>query len=101
EPHHMLFRNNATIYNRTIQGSVGMLAPHNYADIILVDYHAPTPLMPSTVQSHMLFGIRGRDVTTVVVNGNIIMKDRCFVNIDEDCLLHEARQSALDVWRRI
>ncbi len=101
EPHHMLFRNNATIYNRTIQGSVGMLAPHNYADIILVDYHAPTLLTPSTVQSHMLFGIRGRDVTTVVVNGNIIMKDRCFVNIDEDCLLHEARQSALDVWRRI
>jgi len=45
EPPQMLFENNKTIMERFINGKVGTLKADHYADIIIVDYKAPTPLV--------------------------------------------------------
>jgi putative selenium metabolism protein SsnA len=101
EPHQMLFENNATIMNRFISGEVGVLKPGAYADIIIVDYTAPTPITEATISSHLLFGVSGRQVDTTIINGRIIMKERELVGIDEEKLMYECREQAAKLWARI
>ena len=45
---------------------LGTLAEGAAADVILVDYHAPTPLDGSTVLGHLVFGISQATVDTTI-----------------------------------
>jgi putative selenium metabolism protein SsnA len=100
EPPQMLFENNRTIMNRFIDGSVGALKSGYLADVILVDYIPPTPLNADTIASHILFGVSGKSVSTTIINGRIIMKDRELINIDEEKLMADSRQKAAELWAR-
>jgi putative selenium metabolism protein SsnA len=101
EPHTMLFENNKKIMERFISGKVGALKKDHYADIIIVDYNGPTPLNADTINSHILFGISGRHVDTTIINGQIIMKERELINLDEEALLAKSREQAKKLWDRI
>jgi putative selenium metabolism protein SsnA len=101
EPHTMLFQNNKTIMERFIGGKVGTLKKGHYADIIIANYKAPTPLNADTINSHILFGLSGRHVDTTIINGKIIMSDRELVNIDEEALMAKSRELAQKLWDRI
>ena len=54
----------------------------------------PTPLHAGNVNSHVLFGMTGRDVVTTVANGKVLMKDRELLNIDAEKVLADCRQAA-------
>jgi putative selenium metabolism protein SsnA len=101
EPHRMLFENNKTIMERFIKGRLGVLQKDHYADIIIVDYKAPTPLNENTIDSHILFGFSGRHVDTTIINGRIVMEERVLKNIDEEALLARSRELAQKLWTRI
>ncbi|MDR0519339.1 MAG: putative aminohydrolase SsnA [Clostridiales Family XIII bacterium] len=101
EPHAMLFENNREIMNRFLEGSVGTLKKGYLADIIVVDYDAPTPVTEDTISSHILFGISGRSVDTTIINGKIIMKNRELLCVDEERLVAESRAHAKALWNRI
>ena len=101
EPPAMLFENNKTIMERFISGKVGTLKADHYADIIIVDYKAPTPINAGTLNSHILFGVTGRHVDTTIINGKVIMKDRVLLNVDEEALLAKSRELAQKLWSRI
>ncbi len=97
----MLFGNNKIITNRYLDGHVGTLKEGAYADVIVVDYKAPTPLNADTIDAHILFGVTGRHVDTTIVNGKVLMDERKLINIDEDALIARSRELAADVWKRI
>ncbi|GHV68313.1 chlorohydrolase [Spirochaetia bacterium] len=101
EPPAMLFLNNKKIMERFIKGKVGTIAKDHYADIIIVDYKAPTPINADTINGHILFGISGRHVDTTIINGKIIMRDRALINIDEEALMAKSRELAQKLWDRI
>jgi cytosine/adenosine deaminase-related metal-dependent hydrolase len=101
EPHLMLFENNKTIMERFIKGKLGALKKDHYADIIIVDYKAPTPLNENTINSHILFGFSGRHVDTTIINGRLIMEERVLKNIDEEALFARSRERAQKLWKRI
>jgi putative selenium metabolism protein SsnA len=101
EPPAMLFENNKAIMERFIRGKLGTLAEGHYADIIIVNYKAPTPVNPDTINSHILFGINGRHVDTTIINGKVVMKDRLLPGIDEEALLAKSREQAQKLWERI
>ena len=101
EPHQMLFENNRTIFNRFIEGEVGILKPGAYADIIIVGYLAPTPITETTVASHLLFGVSGRSVDTTIIDGRCVMKERELIGIDEGALMQKSREQAAKLWARI
>jgi putative selenium metabolism protein SsnA len=100
EPPHMLFENNKTIMNRFIDGETGVLAKGAYADVILVNYHAPTPITADTYASHILFGLQGHSVDTTIINGRVRMRNRELVDIDEEKLMAASRQKAARLWTR-
>jgi 5-methylthioadenosine/S-adenosylhomocysteine deaminase len=80
---------------------IGSLEPGKKADLILVDLSnsrmtIPTLSLPSLLVN---FG-RSDDVTTTIVDGKILMRDREFLVLDEDSLLHEFKQARTGLLKR-
>jgi len=97
----MLFNNNAAICSRFFSKPLGILAAGAAADIIVVDYQPPTPLDQNTLAGHIMFGLSGRAVDSVIINGRFVMKERQIQTVDEAAILAQAREQAADLWRRI
>lgn len=96
----MLFENNREIVGRFIKGQTGILKEGALADIILVNYNPPTPLNESNINSHLVFGVTGKDVDTTIINGKVIMEGRKLVNIDEERIYARGRELAAELWKR-
>ena len=96
----LLLENNSKISSRYFSKKIGTLEEGSYADIILVDYIAPTPLSENTFFGHFLFGICEAGVDTTIVNGNVLMKDRKLLHLDEEKIFAESRKQAQNFWDR-
>lgn len=96
----MLFENNSTIAGRIFPRPLGRLVPGAYADVIVVDYHPPTPLHYENINAHLLFGVSGRSVDTTIINGRIVMENRKLTMIDEEAVCARSRELAARVWAR-
>jgi putative selenium metabolism protein SsnA len=96
----MLFTNNRRIFERFIDGQVGILKEGALADVIVVDYNPPTPITAGNINGHLLFGINGRNVDTTIVNGRVLMEGKELVNIDEERMMARSRELASEVWKR-
>ncbi|MFI5119577.1 MAG: amidohydrolase family protein [Thermoanaerobaculia bacterium] len=70
------------------------------ADWIVLDYDAPTPLSAENLAGHVLFGLGARYVRDVVVNGEVIVRDRRPVRVDAERIRARAREEAARLWRR-
>lgn len=97
----ILFDNNRTIANRYFNKTLGVIKKGACADIIVTDYNPLTPMDASNIDSHILFGMNGRSVTSTIINGKVLMKDRVLVNIDEEEVLEKSRELAKKLWRAI
>ena len=70
------------------------------ADLVILDYDAPTPLVRENVAGHVLFGMGSRDVNTVIVNGKIVMENRTFP-WDTAAVYAEAQVAARALWQQM
>jgi putative selenium metabolism protein SsnA len=100
QPPAMLFDRNAEMASACFRRNLGKLAVGAAADVIVVDYDPPTPLTPSNINSHLLFGVSGRSVRTTIIGGRIVMQDRELPDIDEAEILARARGAAERLWER-
>lgn len=62
------------------------------ADLIIVDLNNPRVVPVQDIDSALVLGSQGNDVTTVIVGGEILIKDRRNLILDEDALFNECRQ---------
>jgi putative selenium metabolism protein SsnA len=97
----MLFENNAAIANRYFKTPLGVLKPGAAGDVIVVDYDPPTALDENNINSHILFGMTGRDVVTTVCAGRVLMKDREIMGIDVEEVMAKCRESSAKLWKSI
>lgn len=79
---------------------LGELSLGAHADLIFVDYHPHTPLTPGNLPWHILFGFHESMVTTTIVAGEVLMKDRQLLTLDEEALAAKALELAPGVWER-
>ena len=100
EPPAMLFKNNRRIVERFINGKVGIIEKDALADIIVIDYDPLTPLDGNNIDSHIHFGMMGKNVVSTMINGKIIMKNRKILNIDEKEIYAKSREVAKAFWAR-
>ena len=97
----MAVYNNARLAEQFFpEAEIGVLKPGAFADLILVDYHPITPLMAGNLPWHILFGFSESMVTTTIVAGKILMKDRVLLTLDEEQIAARARELAAQVWKR-
>ena len=97
----MLFEHNAMIANRFFDTPLGKIKEGYAADIIFVDYDPITPLNENTLNSHILFGMNGLNVTTTICNGEILMRDRKLLHVDKAKVMEESRKQAANLWARV
>lgn len=81
-------------------GHFGSLTPGAHADLILVDYQAPTPLTPGNLPWHIIFGFQASMVTATIAAGQVLMWDREIKSLDEEQIAARARELANKVWER-
>ncbi|MFQ5399757.1 MAG: putative aminohydrolase SsnA [Anaerolineae bacterium] len=79
---------------------LGELAVGAAADIIFVDYHPTTPLTAGNLPWHIIFGFEASVVTTTIVNGKVLMRDRQLLTLDEADITARSRELAAEVWQR-
>lgn len=79
---------------------IGRLEVGAAADIILVDYHPTTPLTAGNLPWHIIFGFEIDMVTTTIVAGRILMRDRQLLTLDEAEITARSRELAKGVWQR-
>ncbi|NLH39775.1 MAG: putative aminohydrolase SsnA [Elusimicrobia bacterium] len=71
----------------------------NYADIVILDYYPHTPLSSDNFYGHLIFGISQSDVTTTIVNGDVLMENRELkIGIDEKEVFEKASNIAGKIW---
>jgi putative selenium metabolism protein SsnA len=81
-------------------GRFGALEVGAAADVILVDYRATTPLSADNLPWHILFGMHESMITTTIVAGRVLMRDRELLTLDEEEITARARSRAAEVWAR-
>ena len=96
----MLFYNNAVIANRYFKAPLGVLAEGAAADVIVMDYIAPTPMNEENINGHILFGMNGHDVVTTIANGKVLMENRQLTGVDEEALMAKIREGAATLDRK-
>lgn len=97
----MLFENNAVIAERAFPVRLGKLKEGYAADVIVLDYNAPTELSDKNINGHLLFGASARSVVTTIAGGRLLMKDRRLTELDADELFAKARECAKELWKRL
>lgn len=97
----MAVYNNAALVEATSPfGQVGRLVPGAKGDVIFVDYHPFTPLTEGNLPWHIIFGFHESMVTTTIVGGRVLMRDRELLTLDEEKIAYEARQHAPRIWEQ-
>jgi putative selenium metabolism protein SsnA len=97
----MAIRNNAALAAVFWPGlQLGRLVSGAAADMIFVDYHATTPLTPDNLPWHIIFGFESSMVTTTIVAGQVLMRDRELLTLDEAEITARSRELAAGVWTR-
>lgn len=97
----MLFENNKRMADRFYPHETGVLKKGAYADVICLDYHPFTPLHEGNMNSHILFGMSGKDTMTTIINGKVVMKDRVLQNMEEQFYQEESKKAAKKLWSRL
>jgi putative selenium metabolism protein SsnA len=93
--------NNAALANKYFpEAPMGQIIPGAFADLIFVDYHPHTPLDAGNLPGQIIFGFNESMVTTTIVEGELLMRDRELLTMDEEEVTAQARELAPAVWER-
>jgi len=97
----MAIYNNAALVNVFFPAApIGQLIEGATADLIFVDYKPNTPMTAGNLPWHIIFGVQPSMVTTTIVAGRVLMKDRVLLTLDESEISARAREIAPRVWDR-
>ena len=92
--------NNRELIKTQFNGlETGIIKPGAAADLILVDYQPFTDLNSDNLPWHIVFGFRESMITSTIVNGKVLMKDRVLTILDEEAITREAKTISSYVWK--
>lgn len=85
------------VFGRTF----GPLSAGSVADLIILDYRSPTPLLSENLAWHVIYGMASRLVDSVMVDGVWRMWGRKALAVNPDVLAAHAREAAQALWQRM
>jgi putative selenium metabolism protein SsnA len=80
--------------------AVGEISPGAHADLILVDYAPFTALTAGNLPWHILFGFEASAVTSTMVAGRWLMRNRQLLTLDEAAITARALELSAETWER-
>lgn len=97
----MAIYNNAALAGKFFRDApIGIIQPGAVADLIFVDYHPFTLLTPQNLPWHIVFGFHESMITTTIVNGKLLMRERRLLTLDEEEIADKARELSQRTWQR-
>ncbi len=88
------------LLERIFHRPFGRVEPGYPADLVVAEYHPPTPLLPENIAGHMAFGMGSEIVESVMIAGRMVMEERRFPH-DLEAVYAEARGQATRLWERM
>lgn len=76
---------------------VGSIEVGKRADMILVSLSDPHLVPMYDVVSHLVYAVDAQDVRTVIVDGQVVMRDRQVLTLDESAVIQRARNLAAKI----
>ena len=83
-----------------LQKEIGSLQKGKKADILVLDPDSPTPVTPASVIGWFTMTFKGNDVQHVIVDGQLVVEDRCMTTVDQDEVKKQCLEEAKALWRR-
>ena len=71
------------------------------ADLAILDYDPPTPMLAENLAGHVLFGWSAACVRDTIARGHFVLRHRTIQRVDEHALAACARDAAKRLWTRI
>ncbi len=81
-------------------GRFGRIEAGYKADLDILNYKNPTPLVAENIGGHLVWGMSSNIVESVFVNGRLVYEDHKFVGIDENEIYAKAAEVAKRLWQR-
>lgn len=100
ESYKLLFENNPKIASSLFDEKIGEIKEGYKSDFVILDYDPPTPLNENNFFGHFIFGLSSRFVKNVFVNGELVLKDKEILGIDEEKILSESKKVTKKLWDR-
>ncbi len=80
--------------------SFGKITIGASADLVVLDYPAPTPLASANLAGHLLFGMKSDHVTDAMIAGDFVMRDKKLLHVDVASIYQKSREVAAQLWKR-
>jgi 5-methylthioadenosine/S-adenosylhomocysteine deaminase len=71
---------------------LGVLAPGYLADAVMLDFDGLHAVPNYSLWDNLVYTCHGRDVNTVIVNGQVVVRDHQLITVDEGDLVAMARE---------
>ncbi len=78
---------------------LGTLQPGNFADLVLLDAHLPTPLIAGNLRDQLLLWRNPQHVRDVMCAGRWLMRDGAVLGVDEERIRVRVNEAAAKLWR--
>jgi 5-methylthioadenosine/S-adenosylhomocysteine deaminase len=86
----------------------GAIAPGKLADLAIIDLDQPHLMPLHDVINTLVYCARSSDVETTIIDGQLVMRDRQILTLDEEKTRHEAArygaelfQQGVEMWRGV
>jgi len=79
---------------------IGSIEKGKKADLIIVDLKKPHTVPRHDIIQSLVYGARGSDVDTVIIDGKIVMKDRVIEKFNEMEIVEKAEKAGTDLVER-
>lgn len=76
----------------------GVIAPGRPADLIIFDFDKPHLRPRHNLVANVVYAAKSADISHVMVDGELLMRERELVTLDEERIMYEAEQRA---WRMV
>jgi 5-methylthioadenosine/S-adenosylhomocysteine deaminase len=83
-----------------LQDRIGTLEVGKQADIVLIDHRAPHMSPTHSLQRTLVVGTHPQDVSDVIVDGVVLMRDRQLTQADESEIIGKAAEHLVSVAKR-
>jgi 5-methylthioadenosine/S-adenosylhomocysteine deaminase len=83
-----------------LEKDLGSLQVGKKADMVIVDLRKPHLVPLKSVETNLVYSAQPSDVDTVIVNGEIVVKDGMVTTVNESTILEKAQTAAQDWWKR-
>jgi cytosine/adenosine deaminase-related metal-dependent hydrolase len=86
--------------NLQMENEIGSLEVGKKADIVLLDDRSTVPIFDVNVKNYIVGTCERMDVNSVIIDGDLIMKDHEFCNVDEEEVRAKSKETARALWKR-